>query len=92
MAVAKAKLIWANVFLLALIFSYGITSSTEARSLTLNTADPNGTHQIILSSKTKKPDDATPALPSKLGYATVAVKEEDAFRPTRPGHSPGGGN
>lgn len=91
MARAKAKLIWANVFLLALIFSYGIIYSTEARSLTLNTADPNETHQI-LSCKTKKPDDTTPALPSKLGYTTVAVKEEDAFRPTTPGHSPGAGN
>ncbi|CAB4266408.1 unnamed protein product [Prunus armeniaca] len=91
MAMAKPKLIWANEFL-ALIFSYDIIYSTEARSLMLNTADPNETHQIILSSKTKKPDDATPALPSKLGYTTVTVKEEDAFRPTRLGQSPGCGN
>ncbi|KAM1134055.1 hypothetical protein ACFX13_044007 [Malus domestica] len=78
---AKAKLLFACVFLLALVLSSGIIS-TEARSM--NTADPSNSNSEFIEPK-------NPSI-SKPSYTVVAVKEANAFRPTTPGHSPGVGH
>lgn len=80
---ANGKLMCPGVFLLVLIFSYGIIS-TEERLLK---TDP--TNLAILHRNLLQNEVVAGFVPPSLSYKSDA---DDGYRPTTPGHSPGAGH
>ncbi|ONI33681.1 hypothetical protein PRUPE_1G440600 [Prunus persica] len=81
---ANGKLMCASVFLLVLIFSYGIISTEERLTRTDLT-----NQAILLHRKVLENEVAAGSAPPTLTYESVP---DDNYRPTTPGHSPGAGH
>ena len=79
---AKNNLILAGALLLVLLFAYGITFTEERRLLKADhKLDESGNHVTNVMSSRK----------TNSGNVNTAYVTDD-FRPTTPGHSPGGGH